>query len=187
MAVKTFTTGEVLTAADTNTYLANGGLITIAGGNFSGASTIDITGFSTTYALYRLIFRARRSDAPGNATFTGQFYSGATAVSSGYYYGAAYANYLGASGSLANGNNVSNFFFAAIDSGAGQHGPVYEITYTPSGGLTWHGTGWYSGAAYSYFNGGVNNTSSAIDKIRLTPVAGTYTGAWILQAERTFT
>jgi hypothetical protein len=27
MAIKTFTTGEVLTAADTNTYLANSGLI----------------------------------------------------------------------------------------------------------------------------------------------------------------
>ncbi len=29
MAVKTFTTGEVLTAADTNTYLNNGGLVYI--------------------------------------------------------------------------------------------------------------------------------------------------------------
>jgi hypothetical protein len=27
MAIKTFTTGEVLTAADTNTYLANSGLV----------------------------------------------------------------------------------------------------------------------------------------------------------------
>jgi hypothetical protein len=27
MAIKTFTTGEVLTASDTNTYLANSGLV----------------------------------------------------------------------------------------------------------------------------------------------------------------
>jgi hypothetical protein len=27
MAIKTFTTGEVLTASDTNTYLANAGLV----------------------------------------------------------------------------------------------------------------------------------------------------------------
>jgi hypothetical protein len=29
MAIKTFTTGEVLTASDTNTYLANSGLVYI--------------------------------------------------------------------------------------------------------------------------------------------------------------
>ena len=29
MAIKTFTTGEVLTASDTNTYLANAGLVYI--------------------------------------------------------------------------------------------------------------------------------------------------------------
>lgn len=70
MAVKTFTTGEVLTAADTNTFLANSGLValvptSVAGTgvtlsnakvSFSASSTVSVNGvFSTTYDAYRLV------------------------------------------------------------------------------------------------------------------------------------
>ena len=54
MAIKTFTTGEVLTAADTNTYLANSGLVYVAGATFTGAGTFDVTGFSSSYLFYHL-------------------------------------------------------------------------------------------------------------------------------------
>lgn len=58
MAIKTFTTGEVLTAADTNTYLANSGLVYVAGGALSGTSTTFTNCFSTTYDAYRVIIQA---------------------------------------------------------------------------------------------------------------------------------
>ena len=57
MAVKTFTTGEVLTAADTNTYLNNGGLVYIKSQTIgSGVSTVTVSdAFSATYDNYRII------------------------------------------------------------------------------------------------------------------------------------
>lgn len=54
MAIKTFTTGEVLTAADTNTYLANGGLTYITSGTLSGTAIDGI--FTSTYDNYRIVF-----------------------------------------------------------------------------------------------------------------------------------
>lgn len=72
MAIKTFTTGEVLTASDTNTYLANSGLVTVkpssvagtgvslsgATVNFSSANPVSINGcFNATYDNYRVLVR----------------------------------------------------------------------------------------------------------------------------------
>jgi hypothetical protein len=56
MAIKTFTTGEVLTASDTNTYLANAGLDYITSATAANTSSIlDIVGcFSATYDHYRI-------------------------------------------------------------------------------------------------------------------------------------
>ena len=59
MAVKTFTTGEVLTAADTNTYLNNGGLVYITGGTQSGTTALNVDGcFTDTYLNYRVCLAA---------------------------------------------------------------------------------------------------------------------------------
>jgi len=53
MAVKTFTTGEVLTASDTNTYLANSGLVYITSNTFSGSTGVELSNcFTTTYDNY---------------------------------------------------------------------------------------------------------------------------------------
>ena len=54
MAVKTFTTGEVLTAADTNTYLNNGGLVYIKSQTIgSGVSSVAVSSaFSSDYDIY---------------------------------------------------------------------------------------------------------------------------------------
>lgn len=57
MAVKTFTTGDVLTASDTNTFLANAGWVNISATTHSGtASTINFNSvFTSTYANYRIV------------------------------------------------------------------------------------------------------------------------------------
>ena len=58
MAIKTFTTGEVLTASDTNTYLANSGLVYIASKTWTSVSAdqqLDNC-FSSTYDNYRITF-----------------------------------------------------------------------------------------------------------------------------------
>ena len=55
MAIKTFTTGEVLTAADTNTYLANSGLVFIKSQALSGTSTTVTGAFSAAYDNYKIM------------------------------------------------------------------------------------------------------------------------------------
>ena len=54
MAIKTFTTGEVLTAADTNTYLANSGLVFVKSQTVgSGVGSVTVPdAFSATYDNY---------------------------------------------------------------------------------------------------------------------------------------
>ena len=63
MAIKTFTTGEVLTAADTNTYLANSGLTYITSGALSTASTNFVGCFSSTYDNYRVVVQTVKTSA----------------------------------------------------------------------------------------------------------------------------
>ena len=63
MAIKTFTTGEILTAADTNTYLNNGGLVWISQTTISGTSTAISNCFSSTYDNYRVLIRLTSTSA----------------------------------------------------------------------------------------------------------------------------
>ena len=53
MSINTFTAGEVLTAADTNTYLANSGLVYITEAAFSTTALDGI--FTSTYDNYRIV------------------------------------------------------------------------------------------------------------------------------------
>jgi len=55
MAIKTFTTGEVLTAADTNTYLANAGLDYIGAVTLNAVTNNISNVFSSTYQSYRVV------------------------------------------------------------------------------------------------------------------------------------
>lgn len=54
MAIKSFTTGEVLTASDTNNFLANSGLVYVGGGNISGSATSFSDVFTSTYRNYKI-------------------------------------------------------------------------------------------------------------------------------------
>ena len=69
MAVKTFTTGEVLTAADTNTYLNNGGLVYVTEQTIGTAvASQQVTGcFSATYAAYRVVINGVTFSTANNA------------------------------------------------------------------------------------------------------------------------
>jgi hypothetical protein len=58
MAIKTFTSGEVLTAANTNTYLANAGLVFVAQATAAAGSTSLVIDncFSSTYQNYVIVY-----------------------------------------------------------------------------------------------------------------------------------
>ena len=83
MAIKTFTTGEVLTASDTNTYLANSGLVYIATKTFTTTATLNCTGvFSSTYDNYCAFVYL--SPTPGGSIVQTTLLSGTTPLTTGY-------------------------------------------------------------------------------------------------------
>lgn len=62
MPIKTFVSGEILTASDTNAYLNNGGLVYITATTVSAASTPSIDScFTSTYAHYFITYNLTSS------------------------------------------------------------------------------------------------------------------------------
>lgn len=85
MAVKTFSQGEKLTAADTNTYLNNGGLVYITETSFSAQLGVNIDNcFTSSMANYRVVLDLSASSATDLILFQWR-----TGGSSGSTYGTA--------------------------------------------------------------------------------------------------
>ena len=72
MAIKTFTTGEVLTASDTNTYLANSGLVFISSTTITaGASSVVVSNcFNSSYNRYKIIIETNVNTGGGTQGLT---------------------------------------------------------------------------------------------------------------------
>lgn len=83
MAIKTFSSGEVLTASDTNTYLNNGGLVYIAQGFAINTSALDVNSvFSSTYDNYRVVLQTASRSTLQYARF--QFRTASTVATTNY-------------------------------------------------------------------------------------------------------
>lgn len=89
MAVKTFTSGAILTASDTNTYLANAGLVYVTSVTVgSGVTSIPVTGcFSSTYDNYRVLYNIQSASANGNLMLQFNNATGNTYYAVGIYFG----------------------------------------------------------------------------------------------------
>lgn len=90
MAIKTFSVSEVLTASDTNTYLANAGLVYVTQVTVgSGVSSVTISNcFSSTYDNYRVIYQAGSASATAELLLKFNNSTGAT-----YSHGGVYVQY----------------------------------------------------------------------------------------------
>jgi hypothetical protein len=100
MAIKTFTTGEVLTAADTNTYLANAGLVYIDTKTLSTATTDLVGCFTSTYTNYLLVGNSLQTNSTADIYF--QMLSGSTPATTADYFFA----FLGLRSSNVTSNNA---------------------------------------------------------------------------------
>jgi hypothetical protein len=182
MAVKTFTTGEVLTAADTNTYLNNGGLVYVSSGAFTGAATFDITGFSSTFDYYKLILKAQRTTV-GSCNLTFQLVNGSTVRNgANYYYAGYYVRHTGTSGVAFSGGLQTSAIFGAADSAAKGiftfelMGMTDVFQYTGSYVMT--------GNVDNVMMGGERLVADTNDKIRVTTSTALVTGNWRLYGYR---
>jgi hypothetical protein len=108
MAIKTFTTGEVLTASDTNTYLANSGLVYIKQQTVgSGVGSVTVSdAFSATYDAYKIIWSGGTMSADTNLRMT---IGNAT---TSYYGSLIYASFSGGGAQEAGNNNLAHWNFS---------------------------------------------------------------------------
>lgn len=186
MAIKTFTTGEVLTASDTNTYLANSGLVYVASKTFTStgsAQQIDNC-FTSTYDQY--VIRVNVLGSSGSpVTIWARLVNGTTPETSANYYSMNVFNSTSAgptrywSPSLTAwpvgyvGNNTGNVF---IDLNNPQ-----LATYT-GGTLSYLGNGttdYYSGTESIF-----RNDSTQYEGIQFYPDSGTWAGTITIMGVR---
>ena len=175
MAIKTFTTGEVLTAADTNTYLANSGLVFVKSQTVgSGVSTVTVSSaFSSTYDNYLITWQGGTMSADTALKFK----LGST--SSGVYGAFIHTpSYLGTTVQNVGDNNTAFFTYAGGGNSGGATAYLYLAgpntatrTYLTSGLINYSTVfGTYTAAHYA------NDQHTAFT---FEPFSGTITGGTI--------
>lgn len=174
MAVKTFTT-EVLTSADTNTYLANSGLVYITQATLTGSSVSIASCFSATYDSYLLQFTNTKCAAA--AVCGWRLLNGATPITTATY-NSQRASMIAGAWAVSNnaGQSYGNAMTVGNDIGQGASLWVYN-PFLATATLSWSG-GVYSG-----------NTSAAQYELLPTTQTGTTScdGIQIIGAGTTFT
>lgn len=173
MAIKTFTTGEVLTASDTNTYLANSGLVYVKTHTVTGTPTTMVVtdAFSTTYDSYKIVVDGFVCSVV-NPSLALTFGSTIT----GYYYGIPMCTVSTAAYVGVNGNNTSSFqAFAQRTPTAVASSFTLEILAPFTAQNTRViGLG-YDGYSFGSYGVGILNNTTSYTAFTLTTDVGTFT------------
>jgi hypothetical protein len=178
MPVKTFSSGEVLTSADTNTYLNNGGLVYIGSGSgtTSGGVADVYNCFSNTYSMYRIVITARQTALVLGAVKM-QLLAGATPSTANYVSRSLWANLLTVALTFQDSDNQNNSFSLGCP-GETDPGSIasFDISNPFSSSNFTYVTGTFTGAraGVAYFMGpfgGVHTQFASYSGFRI--VAGT--------------
>jgi hypothetical protein len=175
MAIKTFTTGEVLTASDTNTYLANSAM-TYIGAYTATAATLFIDGcFTSTYSNYFITFQSTAVTSTGSFMF--KLRASSTANSTNYGYGGL-QYYTTANATNQQNASDTSMLFSAASGTSYTFNTIYVSTPavaqpTP---IMVDFVSWYSNYAGGSIRG-FHNVSTAYDGFQITSNTGaTITG-----------
>ena len=175
MAIKTFTTGEVLTAADTNTYLANSGLVFVKQQTVgSGVTSVTVSdAFSATYENYKIIWTG------GTLSIVGSLNMTLGATTSNYYNSLVYASY--AAGAVAGVGNNAGSAWTFVGYANTQNALVTEELFQPF--LT---KNTFISSSHCQFAGqvggsmqGMVDTSTSYTSFAIVAPGGTMTGGTI--------
>ena len=174
MAIKTFTTGEVLTAADTNTYLANSGLVLVKSTTVgSGVANVTVSSaFSATYDNYIIQYVGGTHSTSTELRIQLDGATGADYQSS--------IQYLPYGGSLS-GATTTTTAFGWCGSASANNSIMNTTLYSPflakntfASTQMWE---WPSGIGNS---GGRHTLSTSYTGFVVIPAAGTMTGGTII-------
>ena len=174
MAIKTFTSGEVLTASNTNTYLANSGLVYVGDGTLSlTTSATNVTGvFSSTYKQYRVLLNVTARSTTSRIDW--RFIDGTTPTSTGYYWGAISGDYSVNATVYGQRSNNDNQWFGQSTAGfLSTTLDIFNANKTVATMFTGQVLDRSSGYAYS--GGGMQIATTAFTGFQLFTSAGTAT------------
>ena len=198
MAIKTFTTGEVLTASDTNTYLANAGLVAVTpsavtnGTIISGTASATVNAtqstvvlkdvFSSTFDSYRVVISnlTMSSTAAGTIIYA-KMHDGTNPASTNYNWAfsridiaattvAGVTNALGTNGILVGYGTGDKFgtTFDVVNPNLATHTIFPQVS------------GVNVSTGYIYIGAGMHQTSTAYTSLQLAiSGANTMTGGTI--------
>jgi hypothetical protein len=175
MAIKTFTTGEVLTAADTNTYLANSMAVLVKSQTVGTAvSSVTVTGaFSTDYDNYRIIYTNGASSATNSLNLS--FGS----VTTNYFNATTYTVFsTGAVSSTSNNGVTGAFVYAGATSTDGGTYLTVDVFNPFLTKFTGFG-GYFIVTDVSGSAGGLQKSNTSFTAFTITPGSGTLTGGTI--------
>ena len=163
MAIKTFSSGEVLSAADTNTYLTNSGLVYITSATATSGGTLSINNcFTSTYARYRVIGVLGGSTATAYEIVL-RLRAAGVDTATGYYWGLSRVTIATATLNALAGNNATYFHSGAIADNSGRAHFIFDIVNPQVSGLhttmTGQATDTRSASAYGAISvgGGLSN------------------------------
>lgn len=179
MAIKTWTSGEVLTAADLNTYAGNPGLVYITQSTFNGVSSVSVNNcFSATYANYRLVLAVYGS---GATTTNIRWRASGTDSTATEYYDRGYYNLNGTLTALTNSAQTSSFLTNHPTSAGLASRASIDVLGPNLAARTIHHTMWADGN--TVLGGDTHSThavTTAYDGFTLLPGSGTITGTvWV--------
>lgn len=174
MAIKTFTSGEVLTASDTNTFLANAGLVFVKSQTIIGTpSSITVTdAFSSTYDNY--VVQVTNTTASAG-TFVSIAFGSTT---SGYQWNLIYTNYATSAQTLNNNNDSALKYVAATVSGTKLNCSI-PISGPNISGYTTVGPCSYADAGAAGTSNGFVNSTTQYTSFTISVGSGNLTGGVI--------
>jgi hypothetical protein len=184
MAVKTFSVSEVLTASDTNSYLANSGYVYIGKTTFSTVASASISNvFSSTYDRYLVVARITGSNT-GQYVYL-RYKLGSTEYATGNYY--KYGYFIKWNSTLttyANGGET-NFSPLAVFNGAHNESRLeiqnpYSSSYRTSHTMNTNDVN--DGACYVM--DGVVGATNSFDGFNLYASTGTMSGEVLIYGMR---
>ena len=172
MAIKTFTTGEVLTASDTNTYLANSGLVYVGGVTVSGSTPIVDLGtcFNSSYDNYRIVI----NNVQASADLSLKFYLGTNATSGLHYGSVFYYQYTGTSSGYANSNGANSSYVGLTGSAAPNGSYFFDLT-SPNLAKQKQFSATYNARNYSGWAGGLVADTAQYTSIKFINETGNIT------------
>lgn len=185
MAIKTFTDNSVLTAADTNEYLNNGGLVWISSTTFTTSSAVNVSNvFSSTYANYQLIAYWTQNTSAG--TLYLKMRDGSGDISSNYGFSVGGNYHSGGVGTFASFNVSANLTQAQIETTAATAGNkasfvidliAPNLTQETIAVMALTSPAWTASLTRVAVTGyGTHNSATACTGFSLIPSAGTSTG-----------